>query len=117
MWCRHSTVSVGKCARSALADIGFQNIVAARRRVEENFKFDFAADMAPDAWGAICRAFEKRHLLAHKMGVIDNDYDRIANDQGAIVGRRVCVKSDEVADAIRLVEKLGQRLFEGVART
>jgi hypothetical protein len=61
-----------------------------------------------------CRTFQKRHLLAHKMGVIDAEYVQKANDPGAVVGRRIRVTSDEVAHAIGLVETLGQELFKGL---
>ncbi len=80
-----------------------------------------------------CRIFQKRHLLAHKMGVIDAEYVQKAishasprlrvdrrqclasrNDPGAVVGRRIRVTSDEVAHAIGLVETLGQGLFKGL---
>ncbi|MCK1513068.1 hypothetical protein IVB22_10880 [Bradyrhizobium sp. 190] len=95
------------------SDIRFQNITAARRRVQETFSFDFAADLDADSWAIIVRAFEKRHLLAHKMGVVDEDYVRKAADPDAVAGRRVRVSSDEVAQAIGIVESLGQKLFTG----
>jgi hypothetical protein len=96
------------------ADIRFQNLVAARRRVEEAFGFDFADEMSAEAWTSACRTFQKRHLLAHKMGVIDAEYIGRAGDPGAIVGRRVRVTRDEVLEAVSLVEALGRRLFRGV---
>jgi hypothetical protein len=61
------------CSQKA-ADIRFQNIAGARRRVKETFGFDFADGLDTDDWEAACRAFQKRHLLAHKMGVIDEEY-------------------------------------------
>lgn len=102
------------CSQKA-ADIRFQNIIGARRRVQEAFGFDFASEVSAESWTVVCRAFEKRHLLAHKMGVIDSDYVRKANDPTAVVGRRVRVIPDEVAVAIGLVEGLGHRLFTGLA--
>jgi len=94
------------------ADIRFQNLSRARRRVQEAFGFDFADELSADAWDMACRIFQKRHLIAHKMGVIDAEYVQKANDTGAVVGRRIRVTSDEVAHAISLVETLGQRLFK-----
>jgi hypothetical protein len=96
------------------ADIRFQNLSGARRRVQEAFGFDFADELSGDAWDMACRIFQKRHLLAHKMGVIDAEYVQKANDPGAVVGRRIRVTSDEVAHAISLVEILGQGLFKGL---
>jgi len=96
------------------ADIHFQNLSGARRRVQEAFGIDFADGLAAEDWESACRVFQKRHLLAHKMGVIDADYVRKANDPGAVVGRKINVSRDEVIWAIGMIEELGRRLFEGV---
>jgi len=93
--------------------IRFQNIAAARKRVKETFGFDFA-DVLSDEWDSVCRAFQKRHLLAHKMGVIDEEYVQKANDPGAVVGRKIQVSRDEVHSAIRIVEILGREFFRGL---
>jgi hypothetical protein len=104
------------CSQKA-TDIRFQNLVVARRRVQEVFGFDFADELSPDSWMTTCRVFQKRHLLARKMGVIDAEYVQKANDPGAVVGRRIRVVPDEVSQAINLVETLGQRLFKGLLLT
>jgi hypothetical protein len=101
------------CLQKA-ADIRFQNIAGARRRVQERLGFDFADSLSPDQWICACRVFQKRHLLAHKMGVIDEDYLQKANDPGAVLGRKIGVSHDEVNSAISIVEALGRRLFGGV---
>jgi hypothetical protein len=95
------------------ADIHFQNLAAARRKVLELFGFDFAETVSPDEWERACRVFQKRHLLAHKMGVVDEEYVRRANDPVAIVGRKVQVTREEVESAIGIIEMLGKRLFDG----
>jgi hypothetical protein len=95
-------------------DMRFQNLATARRRVQDTLGFDFADTLRADEWDAACRAFQKRHLLAHKMGVIDEDYIQKANDSGAILGRRVALSQAEVESSISIVEALGRRLFAGV---
>jgi len=101
------------CARRK-ADIRFQNIVAARQKVQEAFGFDFADSLDPPDWDCTCRVFQKRHLLAHKMGVIDNDYLQKAKDPAAVIGHKIGVSSDEVKSALEYIEKLGRRLFSGL---
>jgi hypothetical protein len=96
------------------ADIRFQNIAGARRRIQETFGFDFADVLCPEEWESARRVFQKRHLLAHKMGVIDDEYVQKGNDPGAVAGRKICVSCDEVTSAIRIVQALGERLFKGV---
>jgi len=100
--------------QSKSIEIPFQNLAAARRKVQDAFGFDFADALRPDEWDAACRAFQKRHLLAHKMGVIDDDYVQKANDAGAILGRRIALSPAEVETSISIVEAMGRRLFMGV---
>ena len=91
------------CERKG-TEIRFQSLGGARKRVKEVFGFDFADRLSAADWETACRVFQKRHLLAHKMGVIDEDYVQKANDPGAIVGRKVRVSADEVAAAIAIIE-------------
>jgi hypothetical protein len=98
------------------SDIHFQNLSGARRKVQEIFGFDFSDVLGPTEWDSACRVFQKRHVLAHKMGVIDDDYIQKANDSGAIVGRKIQVSQEEVNSAICIVEALGRRIFGGVLR-
>jgi hypothetical protein len=101
------------CAQES-CDIRFQNLIGARRRVQEALGFDFADELSAESWAAICRVFEKRHLLAHKMGVTDANYVKKAGEPAAVIGRRIRVAPEEVSQAAMLVEGLGQRLFDGV---
>jgi hypothetical protein len=73
--------------------------------------FDFADALRLDEWDAACSAFQKRHLLAHKMGVIDEEYMQKVNDPGAVVGRRITLTGTEVETCIGIVEAMGRRLF------
>ena len=98
-------------------EIRFQSLAGARKRVQEAFGLDFAVGLSTAEWDAACRVFQKRHLLAHKMSVIDEDYLQKANDPRAIVGRKVQVTADEVAAAITIIETLGKTLYAGVLKT
>jgi hypothetical protein len=101
------------CAHKA-KDMRFQNLTGARTKVQDAFGFDFADGLTVDEWTSACRAFQKRHVLSHKMGVIDDDYVKKANDPHAVVGRKLSLSRDEVTTAIQIVRVLGNRLFEGV---
>jgi hypothetical protein len=101
------------CLQKA-AEIHFQNLAGARRRVHEAFRFDFADGLTPAEWQQALRTFQKRHLLSHKMGVIDEEYVQKASDPGAVVGRRIQVGREEMQASVAIVEKLGRRLYAGV---
>jgi hypothetical protein len=97
-------------------EIRFQNLPGARCNVQDKFGFDFADALTADQWQYVCRVFQKRHLLAHKMGVIDDDYVLKASDFGAVAGRKVQVSAEEVNSSIEIIELLGRTLFAGILR-
>ena len=104
------------CERKG-AEIRFQSLGGACKRVQEVFGFDIADSLPAADWVTACRVFQKRHLLAHTMGVIDEDYIQKADDTGAILGRKVRVTADEVAAAIAIIETLGKALYARVLKT
>jgi hypothetical protein len=92
----------------------FQSLSGARRNIQDAFGFDFADKLSEADWKFISRMFQKRHLLSHKMGVIDEDYISKADDASAVVGRKVQVQPTEVRNAIAIVTQLGSRLHAGI---
>lgn len=95
-------------------EISFQNIEAARRKVQTLFGFDLASGMDSDGWVFVVRCFQKRHLLAHKMGVIDEEYVNKAQDPQAIVGRKVTIVPDEVMRLTALLKIIGKNIVDSL---
>jgi hypothetical protein len=95
----------------------FQNLDGGRKRVLQRFGFDVADAVTEEEWRSACRSFQKRHLLAHRMGVVDEEYVQKACDPAAVVGRKVRLASDEVAALVGVVERIGKRLYEGILET
>jgi len=56
--------------------------------------------------------FKKRHVIAHKLGVIDEQYVRTANDPNAVVGRKVPLTKAEVDELTRSLERIGEHLMQ-----
>jgi len=94
--------------------ISFQNITRARERVREQFNLDFAATLNQVEWALVLRCFQKRHLLAHKMGVIDEEYIQAAGDRSAIAGRKCHVDQTEVRAFVTALRTLGEQLSEAL---
>jgi hypothetical protein len=92
----------------------FQNLEGGRKRVQQYYGFDMADCVTQEEWASACRAFQKRHVLAHRMGVVDEDYVRKSGDVAAVVGRRIALTADEVSNLNEIILKIGSRLFEGV---
>jgi hypothetical protein len=96
------------------AEIRFQNIASARDRVREHFTVDFAATAELEDWGDILRAFQKRHLLAHKMGVVDDDYLSATGESSSLLGRKVSITAAEVGELAAQLQSLGAELFHSL---
>jgi hypothetical protein len=112
-------VSAGASAAPASKPkkLSFQNLSGARTNVQENFGFDLASGLAPEEWALACQCFQKRHLLAHKLGVVDDDYVKATNDPEAVVGRKVRITPEQVKELIAVLHKIGAALVEGIKTT
>lgn len=95
-------------------EIRFQSLAGARRNIVDVFGFDFADAITQQEWDFTCRMFQKRHLLSHKLGVIDDEYVQKANDLTAMPGRKIAISRDEVEASLALVRELGNRLYIGI---
>lgn len=96
--------------------ISFQNLTAARQKVRALFKLDLAADLADYEWETVVRAFQKRHLLAHKMGVVDEEYIRKSGDANAIVGHKIRIGIGEVRQLVQMISRLADHFYNGLQK-
>lgn len=90
--------------------LSFQNLASARKNTQELFGFDLAVGVAADEWDFSCRCFQKRHLLAHKMGIVDESYVKATSDPDVAVGRKVPITWQEVTTLIGILKRLGAHL-------
>ncbi len=97
--------------------LSFQNIAAADTKVTRRFGTALSAGVGADQWQLAVRCFQKRHLLAHKMGVIDEKYIATTNDPTAQLGRKVRIEEQEVRTLIATMDLLGNHLMNLVQAT
>jgi hypothetical protein len=97
------------------AGLSFQTLANADGNVRALFGFGLGDGVTADEWKLLVRCFQKRHLLAHKMGVIDEKYVAAAHDPTARVGRKVAIDSAEVSSLLSAVAKLGEHLSRSLA--
>jgi hypothetical protein len=90
--------------------LSFQNLAGARKNVQDLFGFDLAAGANAGEWDFACRCFQKRHLLAHKMGIVDESYVRATGDPDVVVGRKVPITGQEVTTLIGSLKRFGAHL-------
>jgi hypothetical protein len=96
--------------------VSFQSLDGAKQRVSALFNLDIAAGLTGDEWNAAVRAFQKRHILSHKLGVVDAEYVRKSGDTQAVVGRKVVIDANEVRALSQTIGKLGEFLFDAMGR-
>lgn len=84
---------------------GFQNLERARQLFNEHTAAVLGRSLAEAALASLTSTFEKRHPIAHNLGVIDRKYlTRVQS--GEVEGSEVRVTAHEVGDAIDVCEKM-----------
>lgn len=102
-------VHAAKAADPTQAEnLSFQSLIRADSRLYRNFGFKLSDALASSDWDFVIRCFQKRHLLAHRMGVVDQQYLDATGDPNAVVGRKIIVSPDEVRTLANHIQKLGQ---------
>lgn len=105
-------ISATRAANPAQAEnLSFQNLIRADTRLNQNFGFRLSDALTQSEWDFVVRCFQKRHLLAHRMGVVDQQYLDSTRDPNAVVGRKIKVDPDEVRDLANHIQRLGQYLI------
>ncbi len=98
-------------------EVSFQNLEKAKEKIIELFGIDLSNGVNNDEWQMAKRAFQKRHLLAHRMGVIDEEYVRKSGDISARVGRKVIISEEEIRQLIEVLGKLTTYFVNELAAT
>jgi hypothetical protein len=83
--------------------------------LQVEFALDFEATVLRDVWVKLIRGFQKRHLFAHNMGVVDERYMEATKDDEAVVGRKVLLNAEEVQEFLSLLERLGVGLWNALS--
>jgi len=108
-------VYAAKSADACKAEkVSFQNLEGATRNVRDLFGVDLHASLTAQEWKAAVIGFQKRHLFAHRMGVVDEEYVQRTGDTSAVVGHKTRIAADEVRDLVRVLGKLAGFLSGGL---
>jgi len=109
---REYTRVLNLTASSGSAPQSFQNIANARERLIREHQLDMAAGILPGEWDSVVRGFQKRHLLAHSMGIVDDRYLAAAHDPQAVKGRKISIGKQEVQQLIESLRKTARVMVE-----
>jgi hypothetical protein len=91
----------------------FQNLSGANQRLVQAFGIKLL-NLVTEEWKSAVRGFQKRHLLAHTMGVVDHAYIKATSDPSAVIGRKVTITPDEVTELVGILRKLGSALLNAL---
>ena len=92
-------------------NLSFQNLTAAAKSVNDLFGIDLTTLIGPTDWEKAHLQFMRRHLLAHKAGVIDQKFvDEVGPGHG-IPGRRVTIRATDVRELVPIVYGIGTSLI------
>jgi hypothetical protein len=94
----------------------FQNLAKVQDRMKQTHSVDIAEGIPSDKWAVAVCAFQKRHLLAHRSGVIDDAYIRESGDTGAIIGRKIQIYPEEISDVQEVLLLLAPRIQAALQR-
>jgi hypothetical protein len=90
--------------------ISFQNPNRFAGRLVESFGIDLRAQIAKLDWVEIHQGFMKRHVIAHRSGIVDAQYIAETSDPTATIGRRIPLEEHEVRNLAQLLRSLGRQL-------
>jgi hypothetical protein len=106
-----------KPGRPKLRRNTFQNLEEGSRHWKNSFGKGYAAHLKPDELAKLNRAFQQRHLLAHREGLVDADYIAKTADTNYREGQRLVIRESTVRKYLTLIEKLGANLTIDAAST
>jgi len=90
--------------------LSFQNLTKVGERIATLFGVDLQAAVVPAKWELDHRGFMKRHVLAHRGGVVDQKYLDETHDNAAVLGRRVPLTPVEVSSIADATAEVGSAL-------
>jgi hypothetical protein len=96
---------------SKCTSLSFQNLPRALAQLKKLFGVDLTPALLAPEWKSAHTAFMQRHLVAHKAGVIDQQYLDETGESSSHLGRRLSVPSDRVRDVADTVMKIGEYLI------
>jgi hypothetical protein len=97
--------------------ISFQSIEPAREKLQRELGVDIADGLSPTEWMFVCEQFQKRHLLAHKMGIVDAEFLARTRSSPALLDRKIAISDGDVRILVQLLRAMAIKLYGGVART
>ncbi|OLS24807.1 MAG: hypothetical protein HeimC2_21130 [Candidatus Heimdallarchaeota archaeon LC_2] len=95
-------------------EVIFQNLTSAKKKILKRYKFDFTDVISQTDWKFMVVMFQKRHLIEHKLGVIDAKYIGLTNGNQQDLGKNIKISQTEIYQLIELIRQISLRLKDGI---
>lgn len=102
--------------RERYPNLSFQNIYVAKQKLDES-KINIAEGLDSSEWEFVVKQFQKRHLLAHKMGVVDEEYINKTGSHPEQLGKKVSITENDVMSLIDHLKVIVSNLSKHVQRS
>ena len=99
--------------RQELRQLSFQNLIGAAGCLRDWFAIDLLDGISAPDLEFLRRATNRRHLVAHKSGIVDQEYINSSGDTSVRLGQRVRIDSSDIPRLVRLLGDIGSRFAEG----
>lgn len=96
--------------------LSFQNIEAARQKLLSEVGLDISTGLAAPQWQFVCEQFQKRHLLAHRMGIVDAEFIGKTGGSPTLLGRKVTISEGDVRELVTGLRTIARTLYQGLTR-
>jgi len=97
--------------------ISFQNIDAAKDMIRTDHGFDISDGLSVNEWKYLSEQFQKRHLLAHRMGIIDEEFSRKTGCSRSFIGRKVIITDENVRVLVQNLMTVAQNIYKYISRS
>jgi hypothetical protein len=98
--------------KNEIKGLSFQNIIKTNDCLLDWFGFEFLARFPDDDKDFLKRMFNRRHVLTHNAGRIDQEYLDNTQDTTVRLNQKIVVHSKDLRRLIPLLKKCAQNLFE-----
>lgn len=99
---------------SKCENVSFQNLNRAAARLQNLFNVDLRSIVPVAVWTVAHVGFMRRHVLAHKAGIIDQPYIDETHESPTLLGRRLTIRADAVRELLDAVSALGKHLVDSL---
>lgn len=66
--------------------------------------------LTPSEMGELKLLFQKRHLLAHNEGMVDEKYIARSGDNTYKIGQRIVIKDSDIRNFVNLITKIAKEI-------